>query len=109
MFFALILRENRPVTELLTANYTYLNQRLAEHYGIPGIYGSQFRRVMLTDAESRRIAGTRQHPDGDFLSEPHVGRAARQVGAGESAGHAAAAAAARRAGARGAQQGRQDS
>ncbi len=50
LFFESILREDRSLFELLDANYTFLNQRLAEHYGIPGIYGSQFRRVTLNDA-----------------------------------------------------------
>jgi hypothetical protein len=49
LFFESILRENRSVLDLLDANYTFLNQRLAEHYGIKGIYGSQFRRVTFTD------------------------------------------------------------
>jgi len=47
LLFDSIMREDRPVTELLDANYTYLNERLAKHYGIPDIYGSQFRRVEL--------------------------------------------------------------
>jgi hypothetical protein len=47
LFFESVMREDRPVTELLDANYTFLNERLARHYGIPGIYGSQFRRVEL--------------------------------------------------------------
>ena len=42
-----VLRENRGVMELLTANYTFLNERLAEHYGIPNVQGSHFRRVAL--------------------------------------------------------------
>jgi hypothetical protein len=45
LFLDSILRENRSVKELLTAKYTFLNERLAEHYGIPNIRGSQFRRV----------------------------------------------------------------
>jgi Protein of unknown function (DUF1592)/Protein of unknown function (DUF1588)/Protein of unknown function (DUF1585)/Protein of unknown function (DUF1595) len=49
MFFRYILRANRPILDLLDANYTFLNERLAEHYGIPNIYGSQFRKVTLTD------------------------------------------------------------
>jgi hypothetical protein len=44
MLFNSILREDRSVVELLTANYTFLNERLARQYGIPGIYGSHFRR-----------------------------------------------------------------
>lgn len=47
LFFESIVRENRGVSELLTARYTFLNERLAKHYGIPRIYGSQFRRVEL--------------------------------------------------------------
>jgi hypothetical protein len=47
LFFDSQLREDRPVTELLTANYTFVNERLARHYGIPNVYGSRFRRVAL--------------------------------------------------------------
>jgi hypothetical protein len=54
MFFASIVREDRPVTELLDADYTFLNERLAKHYGIPNIYGSNFRRVQLGDDFSQR-------------------------------------------------------
>jgi mono/diheme cytochrome c family protein len=57
LFFQSILREDRPVTDLLDANYTYLNQRLAEHYGIPGVYGSQFRRVTLDTPERGGLLG----------------------------------------------------
>jgi hypothetical protein len=49
MFFNAILRDNRPLTEFLDAKYTYANERLAQFYGIRGVYGSQFRRVELTD------------------------------------------------------------
>ncbi len=44
MLFESIIREDRSVLDLLTANYTFLNERLAKQYGIPGVYGSQFRR-----------------------------------------------------------------
>jgi mono/diheme cytochrome c family protein len=47
LFFDSVIRENRPVTELLTARYTFLNERLASHYGMTGIQGTQFRRVEL--------------------------------------------------------------
>ena len=47
MFVDSVVHEDRPVTDLLTANYTYLNGRLAIHYGIPGVYGSFFRKVEL--------------------------------------------------------------
>jgi hypothetical protein len=48
MFFESIVREDRSALALLDADYTFVNERLARHYGIPGVYGSQFRRVMLT-------------------------------------------------------------
>jgi hypothetical protein len=47
LFFASIVREDRSVLDLLTADYTFVNERLAKHYGIPNIYGPQFRRVTL--------------------------------------------------------------
>jgi hypothetical protein len=48
LFVGSIVHEDRGVTDLLDAKYTYLNERLAKHYGIPGVYGSDFRRVELT-------------------------------------------------------------
>jgi hypothetical protein len=57
LFVKYILREDRPATELLGANYTFVNQRLAEHYGIPNIYGSQFRKVTLTDPNRGGLLG----------------------------------------------------
>ncbi len=56
LFFESVLRENRSVMDLLEADYTYLNQKLAEHYGIRGVYGAQFRRVALT-ADQRAQRG----------------------------------------------------
>jgi hypothetical protein len=53
MFFESVVKEDRDVMDLLTANYTFVNERLAKHYGIPNVYGSQFRKVML-DNEARR-------------------------------------------------------
>jgi hypothetical protein len=47
MFFDSIVREDRSVIDLLNADYTFANERLAAHYGIPNVYGSQFRRVKL--------------------------------------------------------------
>jgi hypothetical protein len=47
MFFASIVSEDRNVVDLLTADYTFLDERLASYYGIPGVYGSRFRRVAL--------------------------------------------------------------
>ena len=51
MFFDAILRENRPVSEFLTADYSFLNARLARHYGIQNVQGPEFRRVQLDPAQ----------------------------------------------------------
>ena len=53
LFFGSIMQEDRSVLDLLKANYTYLNERLAKHYGIPNIYGNRFRRVELADNSQR--------------------------------------------------------
>ncbi|HEY2842523.1 MAG TPA: DUF1592 domain-containing protein, partial [Bryobacteraceae bacterium] len=65
LLFDSIIREDRNVVDLLTADYTFLNERLAQHYGIPNIYGSQFRRVNLGPelAYRRGLLG-----QGSFLS-----------------------------------------
>ena len=57
LLFGANLRENRPVLELLTADYTFLNERLARHYGVPRIYGSEFRRVSMPDERRRGLLG----------------------------------------------------
>jgi cytochrome c5 len=55
LFFGSVVHEDRSVLDLLTADYTYVNERLAKHYGIPNIYGPQFRRVTLgPDMDMRR-------------------------------------------------------
>jgi hypothetical protein len=55
LFFTSIIQEDRSVDDLLTADYTFVNERLARHYGIPGIYGPQFRRVTLgADQDMRK-------------------------------------------------------
>jgi hypothetical protein len=51
MFFASLLRENKPLSEFLDAPYTFLNDRLARHYGIPGVKGPEFRRVDLATGQ----------------------------------------------------------
>jgi mono/diheme cytochrome c family protein len=57
LFVSSIFREDRSLLDLLSADYTFVNQRLAEHYGIPRVYGSQFRRVTLTDENRRGLLG----------------------------------------------------
>jgi len=54
LFFGSLIRENRSVLDLLDADYTFLNERLAAHYGIPGVSGDQFRRVTLPADSPRR-------------------------------------------------------
>jgi hypothetical protein len=53
LFFESIMREDRSILDLLNANYTFLNERLAKHYGIPNIYGSRFRRVEFPEGSVR--------------------------------------------------------
>jgi len=57
LFFESIVGEDRSVVDLLTADYTFLNERLAKHYGVPHIYGSQFRRVTLDDEARKGLLG----------------------------------------------------
>ena len=69
LFFASIMHEDRNVLDLMTADYTFLNERLAKHYGIPGVYGSHYRRVTLTDEARKGLLGkgailmVTSHPD----------------------------------------------
>jgi hypothetical protein len=57
MFLESQLKDNRPLEELLTANYTFVNERLAKFYGISGVYGTHFRRVTITDPNRRGLLG----------------------------------------------------
>lgn len=59
LFFESVLREDQSVLNLLSANYTFVNERLAKHYGIPHVYGSRFRRVTL--GEDSRRGGLLRH------------------------------------------------
>ncbi len=70
LFIASTVRDDRSVVELLNADYTFVNERLARHYEIPGIYGSRFRRVALPDANQRggllaagALLATTSYPD----------------------------------------------
>jgi hypothetical protein len=62
LLFESILREDRSLLTLLNADYTFVDNRLAKHYGIPNVYGSQFRRVAVTDDNRRGLLG-----QGSFL------------------------------------------
>ena len=57
LFFQAMLREDRPLMELLTADFTFVNERLAQHYGIPNVYGSSFRRVTVKEEARRGLLG----------------------------------------------------
>ena len=57
LFFESMLREDRSLLDLLRADYTFLNERLARHYGIAGIHGNEFRRVTLTNEERKGLLG----------------------------------------------------
>ena len=66
------IRENRRLPELLTANETFVNERLARHYGIPNIYGSHFRRVTMSRPRARWSPRPRQHLDHHVVSHTHL-------------------------------------
>jgi hypothetical protein len=57
LFLESQLREDRSVSDLITANYTFVNERLARHYGIPNVYGNHFRRVTLDDKQRAGLLG----------------------------------------------------
>ncbi|MEO7597630.1 MAG: DUF1592 domain-containing protein, partial [Opitutus sp.] len=57
LFVESILREDRSITDLLSADYTFVNERLAKHYGIPNVYGSRFRRISFADDPNRERGG----------------------------------------------------
>lgn len=57
LFLGSIFREDRPIHEILTADYTFMNERVARHYGVAGIYGPRFRRVPVTDEARRGLLG----------------------------------------------------
>ncbi len=94
-FVSSILLQDRNVNELLTANHTFLNERLARHYGITSVFGPQFRRVELQDPQRWGLLGK-----GAVLLRTSYGDRtspvlARRMGAGQTHGDAADAAAAR--------------
>ncbi len=102
LFFGSIIHEDRSVIDLLTANYTFINERLARHYGIPDIYGTDFRRVTLTTIPAASAClGQASILTVTSYADPHFARAARQVDSDELDRHAADPAAAQRAGAEG--------
>jgi hypothetical protein len=57
LFFSYLIEQDRPVLELLTADYTFVNERLARHYGVPGIIGPEFRKMSYPDETRRGLLG----------------------------------------------------
>ena len=107
LFIQNIIRDDRSVLDLLDADYTFVNERLARFYGIPGVTGPEFRRVDMSRTE--RGGGILAHasrPHGLLVFHPHLAGPARQMDSGESAERSASAPAARRAAARRQQGGR---
>jgi hypothetical protein len=75
LFFDSIVREDRSVVDLLTADHTFVNERLAKHYGVTGVYGSHFRRVTVPQDERRGLLGK----GGLLLATSHADRTAPVV------------------------------
>ncbi len=100
LFFADIVQRDRSVLDVFNADYTFVNAKLARHYGIPNISGDHFRKVTYPDATRRGVLGQGSILGADLGRDAHVAGAARQVGDGGADRHAAAAAAAGRAVAR---------
>ena len=103
--FAHLVRADRPVTELLTADYTFVNERLATHYGIPNVTGHRFRRVTLRDENRRGLLGHGSVLASTSVREPHLAGAAWQVGHGGAARQPAPAPAPQRPGSGGGRRG----
>src|SRR4030095_548724 len=53
LFLETVIREDRSIRELIDADFTFVNERLARHYGIPGVHGDEFRRVRLSPESGR--------------------------------------------------------
>ena len=97
LFAAAIIREDRSILDFLTGRFTFVNERLAKHYGIDGISGDEFQRVELHRQSPHRRAHAGQHPHAHQQSRPHLARQARQVDPGKHPRLAAARSAAGRA------------
>ena len=76
LFFTTIMRENRPLTDFLEADFTFLNGPLARHYGVDGPQGDAFERVRLDATHPREALDPGQRADPHFESHSHFSRAA---------------------------------
>ena len=86
-----VILEDRPVIELLTADYSFVNERLARHYGIPNIRGSHFRKVNFGGNRTTWVVGAQQHTHYHFGTKSHFTGNSRSLDNGESAGNATTA------------------
>ncbi len=91
LFFNHLVQQDLDALELFEADYTFVNERLATHYGMQGVAGDHFRRVPYTDERSRRAAGPRQRAGPHVAGKPDVTRPARQMGDGSAHGDATTA------------------
>ena len=90
MLFETVMRQDRSIVEFLTADYTFLNERLARHYGIRVCEGIVFVEFALSDGPSRRPAHASQYPHVDIQPDADFARETRQVDPRERAGNAPA-------------------
>ena len=72
LFFESQVRDDRSILDLLRADYTFLNARLAAHYGVPDVYGSHFPPHARSRSGPGRAAGARERADGDLVRGPDV-------------------------------------
>ena len=88
LFFGSVVEEDRSIIDLLTANYTFVDERLAKHYGIPNVYGSRFRRVELgpRTGHAPRAAGQGWAAHGDVTADPDVAGHPRPMVSADAAG-----------------------
>ena len=91
LFVGSIIAEDRSVLDLMTADYTFVNERLAKHYGIPNVYGPALPPVSLTTRMRPRSAGQGRRAAADVACRSHVAGGSRQMDSRQPAGHAAAA------------------
>ncbi len=89
LFLDSVLRSDQPVTALLTADYTYLNETLAQIYGIPTVKGGQFQRVTPAGFQALWTAGQGRSADGHRVPQPHGTGAARRMDTGSHSRYAA--------------------
>ena len=96
LFFESMLREDRSVVDLIGADYTFLNERLAQHYGVPGVVGNNFRRVTLSDENRKGLLGQGSVLTVDVVCHPDRAYDSRKVAPRKHPGRPAPAPAAER-------------